>query len=187
MRQLINDLLAFSRVETKGAEFVPADCELILADVLSNLKASIDSSKAIIVKEPLPMLLGDKVQLSQVFQNLIANALKFKGDKQPQIHINAKKQNGEWLFTIKDNGIGFEPEYSDKIFIIFQRLHTRTEYPGTGIGLSLCKKIVERHGGRIWVDSAPGLGSTFSFTIPDMMGEPHEHSSFKPTNRNPVG
>ncbi|HEX2896714.1 MAG TPA: ATP-binding protein [candidate division Zixibacteria bacterium] len=187
MRQLINDLLMFSRVETKGGELVPTDCEMVLGEVLANLKASIDSNNARITHDPLPMIVADKLQLSQVFQNLLGNAIKFKGDQTPAIHIGVNKRDNDWLFYVKDNGIGFDPEFSEKVFIIFQRLHTRNEYPGTGIGLSLCKKIVERHGGRIWVDSAPGNGSTFNFTIPDKMGEQNEYSSFDQANRNSVG
>jgi len=187
MRQLINDLLVFSRVETKGGKFAPVDFEMVLGEVLSNLKASIAESNAEITHDQMPMLYADKLQFSQLMQNLIGNAIKFKGDKPPKIHIAAKKQDDQWLFSVKDNGIGFEPEFSDKIFVIFQRLHTRSEYPGTGIGLSLCKKIVERHGGKIWVDSSPGRGSTFNFTIPDKMGEQNEYSSFEQANRNSVG
>jgi len=187
MRQLINDLLVFSRVETKGGQFVPTDCELVLGEVLSNLKASIEASEARITHDPMPMIKADKVQLSQVFQNLIGNAIKFKGKNAPVIHIGVNEQNDDWLFSVKDNGIGFDPEFSEKVFIIFQRLHTREEYPGTGIGLSLCKKIIERHGGKIWVDSAPEKGSTFNFTIPDKMRKQDEYSSIKQTNRNSVG
>lgn len=187
MRQLINDLLMFSRVETKGGEFAPTDCEMILGDVLANLKASIDSNEATITHDQMPMIIADKLQLSQVFQNLIGNAIKFKGDKPPAIHIGVNKKGNDWLFFVKDNGIGFDPEFSEKVFIIFQRLHTRNEYPGTGIGLSLCKKIVERHGGKIWVESSPGHGSTFNFTIPDKMGEQNEYSSFDQANRNTIG
>lgn len=187
MRQLINDLLMFSRVETRGGKFVQTDCEVVLSEVLSDLKSSIDASQAVITHDQMPLLIGDKVQLSQVFQNLIGNAIKFRGKEPPRIHVGVKKQNAEWLFTVQDNGIGFDPEFSEKIFVIFQRLHTRAEYPGTGIGLSLCKKIVERHGGKIWVDSAAGRGTTFNFTLPDKIGEQYEHRSYEPADRDIVG
>ena len=117
----------------------------------------------------LPTVMADTTQLSQVFQNLIANALKFRGEQPPLIHIEADRdvEQGQWLFSVRDNGIGIEPQYAERIFLIFQRLHSRNEYPGTGIGLALCKRIVERHGGRIWIESEPGKGSTFYFTLPD--------------------
>jgi len=187
MRKLINDLLMFSRVGIKGAEFAPTDCELVLGEVLSNLRASIEAHEAVITHDQLPMIMADQMQIMQVFQNLIGNAIKFKGDKTPKIHIGVKKQNSEWLFSVQDNGIGFEPEFSEKVFMIFQRLHTQSEYPGTGIGLSLCKKIIERHGGRIWVESVPDKGSTFNFIIPDNMREQNEYSSYGQADRNLIG
>lgn len=167
MQILINDLLTYSRVGTRGKEFEPVDVELVWQRVLTNLHTAIEESKASITHDPLPTLLGDPSQLSQLLQNLIANAIKFRGEKTPRIHFSAKKESGEWIFSVKDNGIGIAPEFYDRIFLIFQRLHSRSEYPGTGIGLAICKKIVERHGGRIWVESVPGQGSTFFFTIPE--------------------
>jgi light-regulated signal transduction histidine kinase (bacteriophytochrome) len=170
MQQLINDLLAYSRVRTKGKEFERTDCERIVEDVLANLKAAIEESHAVITHDPLPTLVADASQLTQLFQNLIANAIKFHGEAPPQIYVGAERKEGEWLFSVRDNGIGLEPEYSERIFLIFQRLHSRAEYPGTGIGLAICKRIVERHGGRIWVESYPGAGSTFHFTISERPG-----------------
>jgi light-regulated signal transduction histidine kinase (bacteriophytochrome) len=167
MQRLINDLLAYSRVGTRGKPFIPADCQAIFRQALDNLMKIIEESGALITHEPLPMVLGDEVQLLQLFQNLIANAIKFRGPESPRIQVSAQKSGPEWVFAIKDNGIGIAPEHQKRIFSIFQRLHHRTEYPGTGIGLALCKKIVERHGGRIWVESQPGQGSTFYFTIPE--------------------
>ncbi len=121
--------------------------------------------------EKLPVISIDPLQLSQLFQNLLGNAIKFRSEQPPEVHISAERIDRAWRFAVKDNGIGIDPQYKDRIFLIFQRLHTRTKYPGTGIGLALCKKIVERHGGEIWVESEPGKGSTFYFTIPDFEGE----------------
>jgi light-regulated signal transduction histidine kinase (bacteriophytochrome) len=134
---------------------------------LKGLSVSIRESGARITRDPLPRLNVDATQAALLFQNLIGNALKFRGGEPPQIHVGAQRQEGQWLFAVSDNGIGIEPQYFERIFQIFQRLHTRKEYPGTGIGLAVCKKIVERHGGAISVQSQPGRGSTFSFTIPD--------------------
>jgi light-regulated signal transduction histidine kinase (bacteriophytochrome) len=167
MQILITDLLALSRVATRGAPFQPTDCAAILRDALANLAVAIKESGAVITHDPLPTIVADPTQLTQHFQNLIANALKFRGDEAPAIHIGVKSPQDEYLFAVCDNGIGMESQYFERIFAIFQRLHTRREYPGTGIGLALCKKIVERHGGRIWVESQPGQGSTFYFSLPD--------------------
>jgi PAS domain S-box-containing protein len=166
MQQLINDLLAYSRVRTKGREFAPTDGEAVLKSALANLQVAITESGASITHDPLPVVLADEGQLVQLFQNLIGNAIKFRGEAPPDVHISAERRGLDWLFSVRDQGIGIEPEYAERIFMIFQRLHSRGEYPGTGIGLAICKRIVERHGGRIWVESQPGKGSTFSFTIP---------------------
>ncbi|HVT91156.1 MAG TPA: PAS domain S-box protein [Tepidisphaeraceae bacterium] len=166
MHHLINDLLAYSRVNSQGAAFISTNCTELVSKILKNLQASIESQHAQIEVEPLPTILADSTQLGQLFQNLLANALKFHGPQPPEIRIGVKEIADGWLFHIKDNGIGIAKEYHDRIFVIFQRLHTIEEYGGTGIGLAICKKIVERHGGRIWVDSSVGSGSTFYFSIP---------------------
>ena len=165
MQGLIADLLSYSRVGTRGKEFEPTDCEAVLDRALANLKVTLEESNGVVSHDPLPMVLADTSQLHQLFQNLIGNALKYRGQEAPQIHINAERNHTHWLFSIRDNGIGIDPQHADRIFEIFQRLHTREEYSGTGIGLAICKKIVERHGGSIWVESQPGEGSTFYFTI----------------------
>jgi PAS domain S-box-containing protein len=166
MQSLILDLLAFSRVGTRGSAFEKVDCETVFERTLANLKLAVDESGGAVTHDPLPTVTGDPLQLGQLFQNLIGNALKFRGDAAPQIHISAKKNGSEWQFTVKDNGIGIAPQYADRIFIIFQRLHRKEDYPGTGIGLAICKKIVERHGGAIRMESQPGEGTTFFFTLP---------------------
>lgn len=167
MQTLINDLLVFSRVGTRGQPFRPVDMAGVLADAQANLTVAIRESKALISCDTLPTVIADRTQMIQLFQNLIANAIKFRGERVPDIRIRAERQQSEWLFVVADNGIGLEAEYYERIFGVFQRLHTRREYPGTGIGLALCKKIVERHDGRIWVESQPGQGSTFYFTLPE--------------------
>ena len=134
---------------------------------------AIADSGAVITHDPLPSLPADQTQLTQLFQNLVGNALKFRRPEEPpRIHVAAAREDSAWRFSVRDNGLGIDPQFFDRIFIIFQRLHGREEYPGTGIGLAVCKKIVERHGGRIWVESEPGKGSTFHFTIPDRGREP---------------
>jgi signal transduction histidine kinase len=166
MQRLINDLLQYSRVGTKGREPVPTQSETVLERALANLRIAIDDNKATVTHDPLPMVLADDRQLEQLFQNLVGNAIKFHGNEPPRVHIRAERSNGCWMFAVKDNGIGIEPQYFDRIFQVFQRLHTMKEYAGTGIGLAVCKKIVERHGGRIWVESEPGKGTSFQFTLP---------------------
>jgi PAS domain S-box-containing protein len=166
MQKLINDLLAYSRVGTRGHEFEPVDVNEVIERALYSLELSIKDNAAQITHDAMPTLVADKSQLVQLFQNLIANAIKFHGDSPPQIHVGTEKQSGEMVFYVRDSGIGIDPQYVERIFLVFQRLHGKGEYPGTGIGLAICKKIVERHGGRIWVESIPGSGSTFYFTIP---------------------
>ncbi len=171
MQTLIHDLIAYSRVGTREKPFSPTDLEGVLADALDNLRIAIQESGASVTHDPLPTLAADSTQLLQLFQNLIGNAIKFRrNDAPPAIHVSARRQGGDWEFGIRDNGIGIKPEFFDRIFMVFQRLHDLQEYPGTGIGLAVCKKIVERHGGRIWVESEPGKGSAFQFTIPAMAG-----------------
>jgi light-regulated signal transduction histidine kinase (bacteriophytochrome) len=166
MQRLIQDLLTYSRVGTRGKSFELADCNELLGEAVANLQIAIQESGAVITHEELPAVMGDPSQLTQVFQNLLGNALKFRGENPPRIHVSAKRQGTRWVFVVRDNGIGIAPEFAERIFVIFQRLHSRGEYPGTGIGLAVCKKIVERHGGKIWLESEPGKGATFHFTIP---------------------
>ncbi|MBD0386278.1 MAG: GAF domain-containing protein [Nostoc sp. C3-bin3] len=185
MQTLINDLLNYSRVSTRGQPFMRVNCSVVLEQAIANLQIAIADSQAIVTHDPLPEVMADATQLTQVFQNLIGNAIKFCKNQQPLIHIGVAKPDAnldtvslnpipsadEWLFWVRDNGIGIESQYIERIFIIFQRLHGRDKYPGTGIGLAICKKIIERHGGRIWVESKPDQGSTFYFTIPDRAGK----------------
>jgi len=166
MQELINDLLAYSRVGTRGREFESVDMEAVYKRVLGNLQLAIEEQHAEVSHDPLPMVQGDGLQLVQLFQNLIANAIKFHGDAQPKVHVSVESGNDEATFCVHDEGIGIEPQYVERIFQVFQRLHGKGRYPGTGIGLAICKKIVERHGGRIWVESQPGQGSKFYFTLP---------------------
>jgi PAS domain S-box-containing protein len=166
MQGLISDLLAYSRVGSRGGSPEKVELEAVMARTLDVLRSSIEESGATVTHDPLPAVHADAVQIGQVLQNLVGNALKFRGDAPPVVHVGAERRGAEWLFSVRDNGIGIAPEYAQRIFVIFQRLHTRADYEGTGIGLAICKKIVERHGGRIWVESAEGQGSTFWFTLP---------------------
>jgi PAS domain S-box-containing protein len=167
MQSLINDLLAYSRVGTRGGEFEEVELDAVVHQTLVTLGPAIEEAGADVRVDALPAVKGDPMQLMQLFQNLIANAVKFHGDAPPRVHLTAERGEEEWVVSVSDNGIGIAPEFAERIFVIFQRLHSRDEYPGTGIGLSICKKIVERHGGRIWVEAAPGGGSSFHFTFPD--------------------
>ncbi|MBZ0280652.1 MAG: PAS domain S-box protein [Anaerolineae bacterium] len=167
MKALINDLLMYSRVETAGKTFKQVDCQKILETVLRDLKLQIEEQQVCLTQTDLPILNVDEQQIKQLFQNLISNAIKFRSDhRKPEIHISAERKGKNWLFAVRDNGIGIEPQYRDRIFIIFQRLHGRKKYPGTGIGLAVCRKVVERHGGKIWVESQLGQETTFYFTLP---------------------
>jgi signal transduction histidine kinase len=166
MQAMINDLLAFSRVGTRGKPFALTNLEDVLQEALENLQKSIEESAAVVTREELPIVRGDRSQLVQVFQNLLSNAIKFRGSVKPEIGIDAVSNGKEWTISVRDNGIGIDPKYFHRLFVVFQRLHGRDEYPGTGIGLAICKKIVGRHGGRIWIESKPGSGSTFRFTLP---------------------
>lgn len=165
MQLLVNSLLSFSRVATQGKDFVPTDCNIIYKNVLDNLKILIEEKEVKVTADPLPTVMADEVQISQVFQNLINNAIKFCREN-PTIHVSVKEATSEWIFSVKDNGIGIPKEEFNNIFIIFHRLHTREEFPGTGMGLAICKRIIERHNGKIWVNSQVGKGSTFYFSIP---------------------
>jgi light-regulated signal transduction histidine kinase (bacteriophytochrome) len=147
-------------------EFTAVDSAAVLAHVLGDLHLAIQDQAAEVTHDALPTVHGDANQLGLVFQNLIGNALKFGGAAPPRIHLTARRAGTQWVFAVRDNGIGLDPQHTERIFEVFQRLHTRSEYPGTGIGLAICKKIIERHGGRIWVESQPGAGATFMFTLP---------------------
>jgi len=166
MRNLIRDLLKYSLAGARHMRSEPADCNAVVAEVLATMKTGIEDSGAAVTTGFLPIVKGDSSQLALVFQNLVANALKFRRKETPRIHITAQQQGAEWLFSISDNGIGIEPEYLARIFEIYKRLHTQEEYPGTGIGLAICKRIIEAHNGHIWAESVLGKGSTFYFTLP---------------------
>jgi signal transduction histidine kinase len=177
MQTLIQDLLAFSRVGRNASGRTPTDCNAVLEQALQNLQAAIQQSHVSITHDPLPVVSSECSQLVQLFQNLIGNAIKFRGIEAPGISLSAEKQEGEWTFAVADNGIGIAPEHGEAIFVIFQRLHTREEYSGNGIGLAICKKIVEQHGGRIWVESEAGRGSIFRFTLPAIPADQEENIS----------
>ncbi len=168
MSQLIQDLLAYSRVGTHHKQPEPTPCGQLLENALADLQTSISKANAKITSDLLPVVVADATQLTQLFQNLIGNAVKFRHDDvPPEIHVGAKRQRDQWVLWVKDNGIGIPPDQYERIFEVFERLHTRKKYPGTGLGLAICRKIVARHGGRIWVESSVGEGTTFYFTLPD--------------------
>jgi chemotaxis family two-component system sensor kinase Cph1 len=183
MQTLIDDVLAYSKVDTLGVAFQVIEVEKALDRAVSNLRQRIAETGATITHDPLPTVMADGTQLIQLFLNLIGNAIKFRSSQPPKIHIAAERLEDEWLFSIRDNGIGIDPQFSDRIFIIFQRLHTRDEYPGTGMGLAICKKILECHRGRIWVESQLGQGATFYFTIP-VRGRDNEHRNGRNSQNN---
>ena len=166
MQQLINDLLAYSRVGTRGKLPLPTSFEQVFREAMANLKIAVEESGVTVTHDKLPTVIADEMQMVQLFQNLISNAIKFRSHESPQIHVSARAEGNMWIFSVQDNGIGIDPQFFDRIFTIFQRLHGRNEYPGTGIGLTVSKKIVERHGGRIWLESEPGRRTTFYFSIP---------------------
>ena len=176
MRQLVDDLLSHARVTRQPLKPAPTDCERVCQQALNELQAAIDESGARVTWDPLPTIFADELQLAQLFANLIGNAIKFRGEALPRVHVSVERKDGEWLFSVHDNGIGIDPQYCRQIFEIFQRLHLQSEYPGTGIGLALCQKIVESFHGRIWVESELGKGSKFFFTVPE---EPAAASSQK--------
>jgi light-regulated signal transduction histidine kinase (bacteriophytochrome) len=169
MQHLVRDLLEYSRIGTSNDKFGKVDCNTVMQCVKQNLKELIIQNRVVIEMDDLPQVKGIETQLVQLFQNLVENAIKFKGTESPVIQISVADELINWHFCIRDNGIGIAPEYFNKIFSIFQRLHTRNEYEGTGIGLSVCKKIVELHGGRLWVESEPDVGSNFQFTLPKIL------------------
>jgi len=166
MQILIQDLLAFSRIGRNGLAHGSVDCNGVMIEVLQTLAAAIQESGAVVTYAELPAVWADRTQMAQLFQNLIGNAIKFRGEKAPVVTVQAEKTALRWQFSVSDNGIGIAPEFAENIFVVFQRLHARTEYPGNGIGLAICKKIVERNGGKIWVESQSGSGSSFKFTLP---------------------
>ena len=169
MQGLIQDLLAYSRAGTNGREHRKTSTESVLKVALINLRATIEESGALVTHDPLPAIMTDDTQLAQVFQNLVGNAIKYRRAAIPHVHVSASKSaDKEWIFSVRDNGLGIDPQYFEKIFVIFQRLHGRDEFKGTGIGLAICKKMLERLGGRIWVESTPGKGSTFFFALPEI-------------------
>jgi light-regulated signal transduction histidine kinase (bacteriophytochrome) len=168
MQELIKDLLEYSQIGAKEKKFKPTDCSGVIEKAVGNLKAVIEESNAVMTYDELPTIMSDMSQMISLFQNLIDNAIKFRGEEAPRIHISAERKEDEWVFSIRDNGIGIDPKDSERIFGMFQRLHGSTDYPGTGIGLAICKRIIEGHGGRIWVESEIGKGSTFYFTVPCM-------------------
>jgi light-regulated signal transduction histidine kinase (bacteriophytochrome) len=175
MQSLITDLLEFSRVGRTTRPLAPTDLEESLTRALANLQGAIAESGVSIEHDSLPRVWGDHAQLSRLFQNLVGNAIKFRSHEPSRIKISAEKRDADWVISVRDNGIGIDPRHSDRIFVLFQRLHDRGQYPGTGIGLAICKKIVELHGGSIWLESLPGAGACFRFTVPhrgDMARDP---------------
>jgi len=165
---LIKDLLEYSQIGAKEKKFKPTDCSGVVEKAVGNLRAAIEERNAAVTYDELPTVMIDTPQMISLFQNLIDNAIKFRGEEAPRIHISAERKGDEWVFSIRDNGIGIDPKASERIFGMFQRLHGSTDYPGTGIGLAICKRIIEWHGGRIWVESKIGKGSIFYFTMPCM-------------------
>jgi signal transduction histidine kinase len=183
MQALILDLLAFSRVGRTDIDRGNNDCNAAVDAALQNLRGAVEDSGAVITHAQLPAVAANRTQLVQLFQNLIGNAIKFRGKETPTIRVSAEEHGTDWRFSVADNSIGISHEYKDKIFVIFQRLHTRQEYPGNGMGLAICKKIVEHHGGRIWVESEPGHGSTFLFTLPAGHADVEENPSVAKNNQ----
>ena len=166
MKRLINNILDYARVQSRGGAFTPTDCNQLVGSVLADLQLAINETQAQVTIDRLPVVEADASQLQRVFENLIANALKFRREEPPRIHVSAERSDEDWVFTVQDNGIGIEEEYADRIFVIFERLHTEDKYTGTGIGLALCRRMIRRHGGDIWVESTPGVGSSFRFNLP---------------------
>lgn len=172
MQQLTQDLLLYARVGLSPVQYAEVDCNKVLSGVLANLKIAIAEQNATVTSDPLPVITGNFDQLEQLFQNLIENSIRFRSEAPPKIHLSAQRGDHEWIFSVRDNGIGIAQEFHSRIFGLFQRLHPRGEYPGTGIGLAFCKQVAERQGGRIWVQSDVGRGSTFYFSAPDREQRP---------------
>ncbi|MEB3337253.1 MAG: ATP-binding protein, partial [Leptolyngbyaceae bacterium] len=186
MQTLIDDVLVYSKVDLKGIEWELTEAEMALNQALNNLRGRIQETGAVITYDPMPTIVADGTQLMRLFQNLLGNAIKFKQPEvAPRIHVGVQRQEDAWLFSVQDNGIGIDPQFADRIFVIFQRLHTRDEYPGSGMGLAICKKIVECHRGRIWVESELGKGATFYFTIPVGGRDRHHANGYKKQNHLP--
>ena len=166
MHALVADLLEYSRLQSPTRPVAPTDCARVVAEAIANLRISIDETGAEVTHDPLPVVTADASQLAHLFQNLIANAIKFRGNQAPRVHVSAERRGDEWVFSVRDNGIGIAPRHCQQIFDVFKRLHPEGQYPGTGIGLAICKRVVEHHLGRIWVESEPGRGSVFYFSLP---------------------
>jgi light-regulated signal transduction histidine kinase (bacteriophytochrome) len=186
MRALVDDLLSHSRVRTPP-QLGPTDCAALLDKVLSNFRSAIAESGASVTRDPLPVVQADASQLEQVFTNLLSNAFKFRGSDPLRVHVGVEARDGEWVFSVRDNGIGIAPRYSTQIFEMFERLHSQAQYPGTGIGLAVCKKIIESHHGRIWVDSEEGRGAAFLFTLPRTGGGGATPGGGGASDRDPAG
>jgi signal transduction histidine kinase len=180
MDELIRDVLAYCEIGSTHKRWKETDCNILFQRVVQNLSLSIHENRALVTSDSLPLLHVNEVEILQLFQNLVSNALKFHGERPPRIHLSCKHEKGDWLFSVCDNGIGIDPSYQQRIFEIFQRLHTRGEYSGTGIGLAICKKVVENHGGKIWVESNVGQGATFFFTFKSEKVSPPRLSTPKP-------
>ncbi len=166
MKALIDDLLTLSQIGNEEISLEQTDVEAVLRQALAALDTALQESGASVTFDPLPTVMADPSQLEQLFHNLIGNAIKFRGTEPLHVHVSAEQKNHEWVLSVQDNGIGIDPQHAERIFVVFQRLHSTAEYPGTGIGLAICKKIVEHYGGRIWLESHPGKGATFFFTLP---------------------
>ncbi|QLK26866.1 ATP-binding protein [Natrinema zhouii] len=175
MKEMIEGLLEYSRVDTQGEPFEPVDLDEVLANVRKDLELQIEETQTTIETDELPRVEGDESQLRQLFQNLLSNAIEYTGDEAPRIDVSAERDTEEWIISVRDNGIGIDPEDQDRVFEVFQRLHSQEEHSGTGIGLALCKRIVERHGGEIRIDSAPGEGTTFTFSLPAVPDKADTH------------
>jgi light-regulated signal transduction histidine kinase (bacteriophytochrome) len=174
MQDLIRGVLAYSRVDSRSRPFMPIPFLDVFSDAVALLESSIRDAGGQVTCSELPVVMGDRSQFVQLMQNLIGNGLKYHGDKSPHVHVSAERNEDEWTFSVRDNGIGIDPKYYERIFEIFKRLHDQKEYPGTGIGLAVCRRVVNRHGGRIWVESEAGHGSVFHFTLPKGMAKTND-------------